>query len=201
MKRCYLLLLLPVLLFSKPQIEHLTIHDNDFYIITDTYDIYDSKGRVMKFYREENNYDMTHLFHLTLEDKTGTCSARSVQEGHYEINGSEILLYTLWGRQGRIYDVPYGARIQHYHIQSNGTLKLLESRLYVETAAKSFDKESAMRFLFTPPQSEADIKALEGYVRSVEKQYKGKFLFGKEAEALIKEVKAAIDRKNRNRWR
>ena len=58
-----------------------------------------------------------------------------------------------------------------------------------------------MRFLFTPPQSEADKKALEGYVRSVEKQYKGKFLFGKEAEALIKEVKAAIDRKNRNRWR
>jgi len=200
-KRCYLLLLFPLLLFSKPQIEHLTIHDNDFYIITDTYDIYDSKGEVMKFYREENTYDMTHLFHLTLEEKTGTCSARSIEEGAYEIDGDKITLYSFWDRQGRIYDVPYGARIQRYRIQPDGTLALLSSRVYVETTKKSFDPESAIRFLWESPQNEADKKAFVDYITSVEHQYKGRFVFGEDAKTLVKEVKAAIRRKNLKRWK
>jgi len=186
---------------AQTTIKHLNIHDNDFYIITDTYDIYDSKGEVMKFYREENTYDMTHLFNLTLEDKTGTCGARSVEEGSYEIDGDTLTLYTLWERQGRIYDVPYGARIQHYRIENNGTLTLVSSKLYVETARKSFDRSSGMRFLWESPKSDADKKAFTNYIASVEQQYKGTFIFGDDAKALIKEVKTAISRRNLSRWK
>jgi hypothetical protein len=198
------LLFLPfflTLLWADATLEHITLNDNDFSIVTEDYDIYDSKGTVMKFYYEARNNDLLHRFNLTLHDQTGTCSAKSIEEGYYEIEGNIITLYTFWDRQGRIYDVPYGARIMRYEVQRDGTLKLLSSRLYIETAKKSFDKESAMRFLWESPKSESDKKAFADYIRNVERQYKGKFVFGDEAKALIRSVQQALDLKMAKRWK
>ncbi len=196
-----ILLLLGGTLLADATLKHMTLQGTDFTSITEDYDVYDSKGRVLKFYRDEQNYDLKHLFNLTLNDKTGTCSARSVEEGSMEINGNTITLFTFWDRQGRIYDVPYGARIKRYEVQKNGTLKLLSSKLYIETAKKSFDRESGMRFLWETPKTDEDKAAFNAYIKDAERQYKGQFVFGKDAKALIKEVKAALDRKMAKRWR
>ncbi len=198
-----LLLLALVLssLFSKAIIEHFTVGYNDFTVITEDYEVYDSKGRVMKLYRDEQNYDLTNLFNFTLHDKTGTCGARSLEDGYFERKGNKITLYTLWNRQGRAYDVPYGARIMRYEVQRSGELKLLSSKLYVETARKSFDKESGMRFLWQTPKTNEEKAEFKAYIESVERKYKGTFVFGDEAKALINEVKAALNRKVKSVWK
>ncbi len=200
-KPLFTLLMLATSLLAEATLKHITIRGTDFTYITEDYDVYDSKGRVLKFYRDERNYDLKHLFNLTLNDKTGSCSARSVEEGFMEINGSTITLYTFWDRQGRIYDVPYGARIMRYEVQKDGTLKLLSSKLYIETAKKSFDKESGMRFLWETLKTDKDKAAFKEYIENAQRQYKGEFVFGEDAKALIKEVKAALDRKMAKRWK
>ena len=201
MKVLLLLLFALYPLFGDGTVKHITINDSDFSIITESYDIYDSKGTVMKCYYEARNNDLLHRFNLTLHDQTGSCSAKSIEEGYYEIKGNTITLYTLWDRQGRVYDVPYGARIMQYDVTRDGTLKLLSSRIYVETTKKSFDKESAIRFLWETPKTKEDQKAFESYIRSAEQQFKGRFVLGDEAKALIKEVKEALNKKMAKRWK
>ncbi len=184
------------------EFKRLYLHElHDIVVIEESYDIYDSKGKVARFYQEEDNGNLTHLFNLTLEDKTGTCSARSVEEGSYEVNGTTLTLYTKWDRQGRIYDVPYGFRVMQYRVDENGTVARIESRIYVETTKKSFDKQSPIRFLFSDPVTEEEKSTLKHYIENVEQRFKGKFLLGAEAEALKNEVNSAMTRKMNKRWK
>jgi hypothetical protein len=189
------------ILFATAQLEHVTLGNQDFSIVTESYEIYDSKGEVMKFYKEERNNDLTFVLSLILKDKTGSCSDKSMQEGAYEINGTTITLYSFWDRKGKVYDSPYGARIQQYEMLPDHTVVLRSSKVYIETARKSYDAESGMIYLFTPPKTESEKEALDAYVQSVEKEYKGVFVFGKEAKKLLDEVYEALQRKNNIRWK
>jgi exonuclease III len=189
------------MLFATAQLEHVTLGNQDFSIVTESYEIYDSKGEVMKFYKEERNNDLTFVLSLILKDKTGSCSDKSMQEGAYEINGTTITLYSFWDRKGKVYDSPYGARIQQYEMLPDHTVALRSSKVYIETARKSYDAESGMQYLFTPPKTESEKEALDAYVQSVEKEYKGVFVFGKEAKKLLDEVYEALQRKNNIRWK
>ena len=188
-------------LYSSANLEHITIGNQDFSIVTESYRIYDSKGEVVKFYKEERNNDLTFILSLILEDATGTCADKSIQSGSYEINGTNITLYSFWDRKGKVYDSPYGARIQYYEILPDHTVVLKSSILYIETARRSYDKESAMKFLFIPPQTASEKEAFQTYVRSVEKEYKGTFVYGDEARALLNEVQEALRRKIRSKWK
>jgi len=49
-------------LFASAKLEHVTIGNQDFSVVTESYDIYDSKGEVMKLYKEERNNDLTFCF-------------------------------------------------------------------------------------------------------------------------------------------
>lgn len=182
-------------------LEHITIRDHDFSIVTEKYDIYDSKGEVMKLYREERNNDLRFVLSFTLKDSTGTCSDKSMQQGSYEINGNTIVLYTLWERKGRVYDAPYGAKIERYEVSEEGDVVQTSSRLYVETSIQSEDDESGMRFLFSPPKTLSDKQQFDAYIQNVQRQFKGTFVFSNEAEDLIDEVKNAIRSKESNPWR
>jgi hypothetical protein len=188
-------------LFSSANLEHLSIGNQDFSIVTESYKIYDSKGEVVKFYKEERNNDLTFVFSLILEDATGTCADKSIQSGSYEINGTNITLYSFWDRKGKVYDSPYGARIQHYEMLPDHTVVLKSSKLYIETARRSYDQESAMKYLFTSPQTASEKEALQRYIRSVEKEYKGTFVYEDEARALLNEVQEALRRKIRSKWK
>lgn len=188
------------ILFATAELEHVTLGNQDFSIVTESYDIYDSKGEVMKFYKEERNNDLTFVLSLILKDKTGTCADKSTQEGAYEINGTTITLYSFWDRKGKVYDSPYGARIQQYEMLPDHTVVLISSKVYIETARKSYDKESGMQYLFTPPKTALEKEALQAYVKSVEKEYKGVFVFGEEAKMLLDEVHEAFRRKMKSAW-
>ena len=186
MKLFLVLLFFNTLLFSSGKFEHVTIGYQDFSITTESYDIYDSKGKVMRFYKEERNNDLTFIFSLILEDSTGTCADKSMQSGYYEINGTNIMLYTFWDRKGKAYDSPYGSRIQYYKMLPNHSVVLKSSKIYIETVRRNYDEESGMKYLFTPPRTKSEIEAFEKYIKSVEREYKGVFVFGEEAGGDIR---------------
>ena len=140
-------------LFASAKLEHVTIGNQDFSVVTESYDIYDSKGEVMKFYKEERNNDLTFVLSLILKDSTGSCSDKSMQTGSHEINGTGITLYSFWDRKGKAYDSPYGARIQRYEMLPDHTVVLKSSKVYIETARRNYDKESGMQYLFTSPKT------------------------------------------------
>lgn len=188
------------ILFATAELEHVTLGNQDFTLVTESYEIYDSKGEVMKFYKEERNNDLTFVLSLILNDKTGTCADKSMQEGAYEINGTTITLYSFWDRKGKVYDSPYGARIQQYEMLPNHTVVLRSSKVYIETARKSYDQESGMKFLFSPPKTALEKEALHTYINAVEKEYKGVFVFGEEAKMLLDEVHEALRRKMKSAW-
>ena len=201
MKILLLLLIVSSVLFSSGKLEHVTIGNQDFSIITESYDIYDSKGEVMKFYKEERNNNLTFPFSLILEDSTGTCADKSTQTGSYEINGTTITLYSFWDRKGKSYDSPYGARIQRYEMLPDHTVVLISSKVYIETARKNYDNESGMMYLFTLPQTKSEKEKLGNYIKSVEREYKGDFVYGEDAKLLINEVHQALERKMKSRWK
>ena len=200
MKKIWLLLFTVSTFSLSANLEHITIGNQDFSIVTETYNIYDSKGEVAKFYKEERNNDLTFIFSLILEDATGTCADKSMQSGSYEINGTNIALYSFWDRKGKVYDSPYGARIQQYEMLPNHTVVLRSSKVYIETARKSYDQESGMKFLFSPPKTASEKEALHTYFNAVEKEYKGVFVFGEEAKMLLDEVHEALRRKMKSAW-
>ena len=182
-------------------LKHITIGKQDFSIITEVYDIYGSKGVVMKLYKEERNNDLTFVLSLTLKDNTGTCSDKSIQEGAYEINGTQMTLYSFWDRRGKAYDAPYGARITHYKLSDDLTMVKESSYLYIESERKNHNKESGMQYLFTSPNTEDEKAQLRSYIEDIERQYKGKFVYGDEAENLISEVKSALSREVEKFWK
>ena len=200
MRALLLIFILSSILFSSAKLEHVTIGNQDFSIVTESYKIYDSKGEVMKFYKEERNNDLTFVFSLILEDVTGTCADKSMQKGSYEINGTDITLYTFWDRKGKAYDSPYGARIQHYEMLPNHTVVLRSSRIYIETSRRNYEESSGMKYLFTQPQTKHEKESLDTYIKSAQREYKGVFVFGDEAKQLIDEVHEALSRKMKSRW-
>ena len=200
MKIFSIILLTVSILFATAKLEHVTLGNQDFSLVTESYDIYDSKGEVMKFYKEERNNDLTFVLSLILKDKTGSCADKSIQEGAYEINGTTITLYSFWDRKGKVYDSPYGARIQQYEMLPNHTVVLRSSKVYIETARKSYDPESGMKYLFIPPKNKSEKKALQSYVKAVEKEYKGIFVYGEESKTLLEEVYEALIRSMKAKW-
>ncbi len=201
MKAFLFIVLSIVTLFASAKLEHITLGNQDFSVVIESYDIYDSKGEVMKLYKEERNNDLTFVLSLILKDSTGTCADKSMQEGSYEINGTHITLYSFWDRKGKAYDSPYGARIQRYEMLPDHTVILKSSKIYIETTRKSYDKESGMKYLFTPPKTNIQKEALQAYVKSVEKEYKGVFVYDNEAKKLIEEVHEAFRRRMKAKWK
>ncbi len=188
-------------LLQSGDLKHISMGNFEFSIITDNYDAYDSKGEVMKLYSEENNNDLTFILSLILQDRTGTCADKSLEDGAYEINGTTLTLYSAWDRLGRAYDAPFGARIQVYELQPNASFKRISSRLYIETQRKKQDQNSGMKYLFTPPKNAEEEKEFKRYIDEVETRFKGTFVFGEEAKKLRLEVQEALRRKMHSAWR
>ena len=201
MKLFLVILLTLTTLFATAKLEHITIGNQDFSIVTESYEIYDSKGEVMKLYKEERNNDLVFVLSLILKDSTGTCADKSILTGTYEINGTDITLYSFWDRKGKAYDSPYGARIQRYEMLPDHTVVLKSSKVYIETARKNYDRESGMKYLFIPHNTNSEIEALQAYVKSVEREYKGVFVYDNEAKILIEEVHEAFGRKMKAEWK
>ncbi len=200
MKKILLTLIFLTYTLVGAELKHITIGNQDFSITTETYDIYDSKGEVLRLYREERNNNLTFVFSLILKDRTGACSAKSVEDGYYEINGTTVTLYSHWDRRGKAYDAPYGARVQVYELKDNYDLVRTSSKLYIETQRPNYNENSGMKYLFTTAKTDEEKKALKSYVNSVERNFKGSFVFGEEAKSLMKDVEDAMTRKMKGIW-
>jgi hypothetical protein len=200
MKQLFILALAFSQLFSSST-EEVVINKQTFSVVKESYSIYDSKGQYVKFYRVEKEKEPTSVLRLTLNDATGNCASKSLEDGAYEIDGDSITFYTLWNRRGKAYFEPYGAKIIRYKVLDNGTLKEVSSQIYIEATRKKYDDGSGMEFLFHAPKTQEEKALLTEYVSSMEDQYKGKFLFGKEHKALIKSVKEALKRKTKQMWK
>ena len=200
MKKTLLLILLVAQALMGAELKHITIGNQDFSLTTETYDIYDSKGEVLRLYREERNNNLTFVFSLILKDRTGACSDKSMEDGYYEINGTKVTLYSHWDRKGKAYDAPYGVRVQVYELKDNYDLVRISSKLYIETQRRNYSKDSGMKYLFKAPQTQEEKASLQAYVRAVEHNYDGTFVYGDEAKKLIKEVEDAMIRKMRAIW-
>ena len=200
MRQIFMLALLFSQLFSAST-EEIIINKQTFSVVKKSYDIYDSKGQYVKFYRVAKDEKPTSILRLTLTDATGNCASRSLQDGAYEIEGNTITLYTLWNRRGKAYLEPYGAKIQKYDVQSDGSLKELSSYVYIEETRKKHDDGSGMEYLFHAPTNKQEEDKLKEYVDEVEEKYHGKFIFGDERKKLIKEVKKALKRKIKLQWK
>jgi len=170
-------------------------------IVHESYHEYGDKGIMMKVYKKGFTKDTLPLLSFTLENQTGDCSAKSIEDGNYEINGTKLTLYTHWDRSGRAKETPRGDRIQHYSFDKNGTLHFEDGVLYIERHAQSIDKDSGMAFLFEKPKTTEQKERLKTYVKSVEKEFKGIFVFEEEARKLHKNVANALMKKKRTRWK
>jgi len=195
-----ILLLLTTNLYSETW-NSTTVNNQKLLLLNDDYDEYGSKGKTLSFYTESKDKNKTLLFSLILEDSTGGCNDKSLEYGTYEIDGSTITLYSLWKRVGSIDDAPYGARVQHYKLEDSGKVKLLSSKLYIEEHTKNSDPKSGMKFLFIPPKSKEDKVLFSKYIKSIERRFKGNFIFKEDANTLIKEVHSALRRSIKARWK
>ena len=200
MKIIFILLVFFIQLFSA-SLEHMTLNNYDFAIVKENYDIYDSKGEVLKLYKEEQNRNLTFMLRFTLSDHTGGCAAKGMIEGSYEVSSDgNITFYTMWTRQGKAYLAPYGARIQTYKVSDDGKLELIEGRIYLEETKKNHDNESGMEYLFQAPRTEEEKEQLQQYIKGVEEKYNATFVSKEEYKALSKEVKKALKRKMKALW-
>ena len=198
MKFILLLLSITTFLFCAT-VTPIRIANQNFKLSIEEYNIYNSKGKVMRLYQEDKSdldFEITHI----LEDTTGGCADKSIKQGSYKINGTSLTLYSFWDRKGRKYDAPYGARIIHYELQPNATFLRVSSRLYIETQRKNYDSDSAVKYLFEAPKTQEEKAEYRLYIQEVEENYKGTFVFDEEAKALINEVKEALRRKKKDRW-
>lgn len=195
-----ILLFMMTSLLVSAELSHISIGNKDFSLTTESYKIYDSKGTIMRLYSEERNNNLRFVLKLTLHDTTGPCSSKSVEEGAYEIEGKQIMLYTSWIRRGKAYDAPQGARIEIFELQPDHTLALISSKIYIETAHQKYHENSGMRFLFKKPENEQEETLFERYISNVERKYHSTFVFGKEAQKLRSDVEKALQRKLQNKW-
>ncbi|MEA1879093.1 MAG: hypothetical protein U9N11_00390 [Campylobacterota bacterium] len=198
------LLLLPFIistLLIGTQFKKITLNNQNFYEITEPYEEYTSKGTAMRLYIEEKNHNLKYLLSLTLIDATGVCSDKRIEKGSYDLNSTHITLYSFWDRIGDVEHAPYGARVQHYEILEDHTIKQLYSKIYIESEIKNYDFESGMQFLFDAPKTTSEKALFETYISNMERRYKGTFVFGKEQDKLLKSVHQALKRRSQSRWK
>lgn len=200
MKTICIILFISVQMVVGATLKHITIGNQDFSIITENYDLYDSKGEVLRLYREEQNNNLTFILTLILKDRTGACADKSIEDGYYEINGTTLTLYSYWNRRGKAYNAPYGARIQVYRLKDNYDLVRISSKLYIETQRVNYNEDSGIKYLFKTPQTKEEKASLHTYIKAVEHNYKGTFVYGNEAKKLVKEVEDAMMRKMKATW-
>lgn len=188
-------------LFANTSLKNININHHAFSFVEESFQEYSDKGVVIKIYDKNDTKLQNPLFSFILEDIQGGCSAKSIQKGSYKIEGSKILFYSHWSRQGKEFFSPYGARIMEYTVDEEGTFKNISTQLYIEEHKLEKDEKSGMQYLFEIPKIEAQKQLLKAYVSRVEKKYKGTFLFDQEAQALMEEVKKALKKQMKQRWR
>ena len=198
--RLYLFIFLTVVELCSATVETLSVGEKPFAIVHDSYNEYGTKATILKLYKGEEAKPNSRVLVFVLKKRNGPCSARGRESGAYEVNASTITFFTSWKRDSGAYSEPMGARITRYEVLANSDLKLLSSKIYIESTRKGFDKESGMQYLFNPARTKEEKSAFAEYIEEMEDKYKGEFVFGDEKQKLFNQVNAALKRKMKSAW-
>jgi hypothetical protein len=177
---------------------HIGTHT--FTLIEESYNEYGDKGITMALYAKDVNASTTRKLSFLLRNESGSCSDKNVEEGHYIIKKDSITFYSHWKRSRSTDNTPIGDRIQVYKVDKNGSFYLSDSKIYVERTTRNEDADEGMQYLYTEAKTEAEKLLLEEYVASVENIFKAKFVLGKEANVLAKEVHRVLMEKQKQKW-
>lgn len=197
MKR-FMILLVTVcsILTVAGQEKNVTLAGQRFTVIVRDVSIDDFQTDSLYLFRENGDAPLLSILH---KDIWGDCNSLSVMVGDYEVTDSTFVLYHFWAKAGDAPVSPYGARIQTYGIE-NGHLRLKSGKLYIETVSGYYidrDKEDSgddagVVYLHLTPKNEKDQQEFNAYIRKAEKEYNGKFVYGKEADLLLSTVRKRL---------
>ena len=179
--------------------DSILFSDNKLKFIIDSNN--EEGSKILNIYRNE----IKILSHTILK-KEGDCSSINVELGNYKLIGNKIIFYSYWAATDRqnISLFPFGFSKQTYQIEESGKVTKLNSEIFIEDNVEmEIGKEifykkhviwrhKGIKFIYKKPTNNFEIKAKEDYIKSIEKMYKAKFVFGKEKKALEKEVRTNL---------
>ena len=196
MKQIILILTLAFSINSYSQIDTFNINGFDFIFKhvknADTDDIENTSVNLLRLETSgKTKYLLKHTMGLT----EGDCNSTSVEMGDYLINDTIIIFYSFWCWQGDAPVSPWGARIQEYNISENGNVKMASSKLYIETSRPDWHENKGIKYLFEDVKTKEEKIVLKEYIKTVEKEYNAKFVYGKESDKLLKDVKEKFSKR------
>jgi hypothetical protein len=178
--------------------KELKIGQREYLLKFEDYDLYDNVGRIMYLYKKDDK--TKSLLTFTIDDSTGKCEGKAVEEGAYEVHDDKLYLYTSWYKTGMKKLAPSGSRIMIYEFDKNGAFRLVSSKLYIESESRDVGYDKGLKYLFQKPITKEQKRELQEYITRMQKRYKGSFVFGNKAKRVTQEVNEAMMRKAETRW-
>ncbi len=190
LKILFFLLLFGTFIYSFDDV--VVINDKKYKLLKEQYNEYGERGLLLNFYTlDEHKLALSFL----LSQQFGGCGKRDYEESTYEIEGSNVTVYTKW----RGYDID-GYRKMVYEFDKNLTkAKQISCKLYIDARSLD-DKNSGVEYLHTKPKDKKQKELLDEYIKSIEKIYKGEFVLAKRYEQLSHEVEKALKKSLVDRW-
>ncbi|MEZ4924599.1 MAG: hypothetical protein R2780_15625, partial [Crocinitomicaceae bacterium] len=147
-------------------------------------------GSKIKFLRIKLlNDSIKYSFDHVLYEGIGDCNSESLEIGGYRLTDTTIILYSFWCHMGDAPVSPWGARKQIFVPDSTGKLLMFDSELYIEAGNPGWEETKGVEFLHQIPETNDEKLAYVNYIHRMEKIYKADFVYGKEANDLLAEVR------------
>ena len=195
-----ILLILLTLLITLHAEKTVNIGTHTFTLLEEEYNEYGDKGLTMLLYEKDANRSMLPQLRVVLWYQSGSCDVKNVEEGSYVITEDSIIVYSQWKRYSND-NAPIGDRVQVYKVDDNGSFYVSDSKVYIERTTRGTDAYEGMEYLFTEAKTEVEKALLNGYIASVEKSFKAKFVREGEVGILRKEVQKALLEKHQQTWK
>lgn len=147
----------------------------------------------LNFYRlDKQSQEKVFLLSHTIHSEWGDCNSESIELGTYTYQENSITFYSIWGKMGDAPVSPFGARKQVFTIATSGKVSLSYSELYIEAGNPGWPETSGVQFLYEAPKNETEQAEFESYVQRMEKEYHADFVYGAQADHLLKEVRGIL---------
>ena len=188
MKALYLLFIAVTFLYATQS--EITISNQKYRISEDSYNEYGEKGSTLTLYSADSK---TAVLSFTTYEKYGGCGKRNYKESIYDVDGESLTIYDKWSG----YDIS-GYREMIYHFK-DGKAKLISSKFYIIDKSMENGQKVKNMLLKTSKDSKQE-EILKHYINSIERAYKGEFLFKKDKDELIARVERAFEKSMKDRW-
>lgn len=122
----------------------------------------------------------------------GDCNSESIEMGGYMVTDTSLIMYSFWCHMGDAPVSPWGGRKQVYVPNEQGQLEMVYSELFVEASENGWEGYEGSIYLNETPNTEEEKQQYKDYIHKVEKEYNANFVYGKQADDLLLEVKTYL---------